>query len=204
MKFQTKKIIAVIMFMGFSFAVLVGMNDFVFASGATGTLGDNSYVPLAPLPGTTNSGGSVNLNTYIPGVFNLAIGIAGVLAVLMIVIGGVEYMTTDAIQGKTEGKTRIQNALWGLLLALVSWVMLHTINPNLTVFDLNVKTITIIPNDNGPRTITPTTTGTNDNRQQTTTSGGGTQTQTTTGVDNNQVQTTTSGGGTQTRTTTNN
>lgn len=101
--------------------------------------GKKEYTPLAPLPGTTNSEGQVTLDSYIPGIFNLTIGIAGVLAVLMILIGGVEYITTDAIQGKQDGKGRISNALWGLILVLVSWILLYTINPKLTVFDLTIK-----------------------------------------------------------------
>lgn len=134
-------------FIGLGFAVFGGAIDFAYA------VDDNGYFPLAPLPGTTKGDCSANnkdnkcvtdLNTYIPGIFNLAIGIAGVLAVLMIVIGGVEYMTTDAITGKSEGKKRINDALWGLLLVLVSYILLYTINPKLTIFDLNVADQEII------------------------------------------------------------
>lgn len=141
MKFRNKKITMFSIFIGLGFAVFGGAIDFVYA------VDNSSYFPLAPLPGTTKGDCSADnkdnkcvtdLNTYIPGIFNLAIGIAGVLAVLMIVIGGVEYMTTDAIGGKSEGKERISNALRGLLLVLVSWILLHTINPKLTIFDLNV------------------------------------------------------------------
>lgn len=128
MKLRTEKFIATIMFTALSFVIFGGAANFIHAD----------YIPLASLPGTTDSKGSVNLNTYIPGIFNLTIGIAGVLAVLMIVIGGVEYMTTDAIQGKADGKARINNALWGLLLVLVSYILLYTINPRLTIFDLSV------------------------------------------------------------------
>ncbi len=137
MKLEAKKIIVVIIFIGVGIAVFGDIVGFVSAAGTS----DGSYVPLAKLPGTTNSNGTLSLNTYIPGIFNLAVGIAAVLAVLMIIIGGVEYMTTDAISGKAEGKARINNALWGLLLVLVSYILLHTINPKLTVFDLNIKPV---------------------------------------------------------------
>lgn len=145
MKFRNKKITMLSVFIGFSLVAFGGAIDFVYA------VDNSSYVPLAPLPGTTmgdcvtkdgkTSGCTTDINTYIPGIFNLAIGIAGVLAVLMIVIGGVEYMTTDAIKGISEGKERINNALWGLLLVLVSYILLWTINPKLTIFDLSVKKI---------------------------------------------------------------
>jgi hypothetical protein len=53
----------------------------------------------------------------------------------MIVIGGVQYLSTDAISGKNEGRKKIENALGGLLLAILAWLILNTINPEL----LNIK-----------------------------------------------------------------
>ena len=140
MKNKTKKILAVVIFLG-----LCAFNIGILTHSVSAQSASNSwdkYTPLAPLPGTTNEEGETDIQTYIPGIFKLAIGIAGVLAVLMIIIGGVEYITTDAIQGKSEGKARIQNALWGLVLVLVSWILLYTVNPKLTVFNLNVETTT--------------------------------------------------------------
>lgn len=141
MELKNKKIITIIIFLGFSFAFLGSLSALTEAAGGAGGSWDK-YTPLAPLPGTTDKNGTTDIQTYIPGVFKLAIGIAGVLAVLMIIIGGVEYITTDAIQGKSEGKERIQNALWGLVLVLVSWILLYTINQDLIKFNLNVETTT--------------------------------------------------------------
>lgn len=148
MKYKSKKIIAIMIFLGISFIFGGSLNNFVFAQDSSESW--DQYTPLAPLPGTTSgdcvkdedgkiSDCTTDIQTYLPGVFKLAIGIAGVLAVLMIIIGGVQYITTDAIQGKSEGKERIQNALWGLVLVLVSWILLYTINPKLTVFNLNIE-----------------------------------------------------------------
>lgn len=157
MKLKNKKTTTIITFIVLCLIVFAGSFSLTVASGVTGSWKEesswNEYVPMAPLPGTTRgecvtnkkgkvSGCATDIQTYMPGVFNLAIGIAGVLAVLMIIIGGVQYITTDAIQGKSEGKERIQNALLGLVLVLVSWILLYTINPKLTVFDLNVDTTT--------------------------------------------------------------
>lgn len=94
-----------------------------------------NYVPLAPLPNTT-SGSTTNLAIYAKGIFALLIGVASVLAVIMIVIGGVQYMSTDAISGKSEGKEKITQALYGLLLAMACWLILYTINPNLLNFNI--------------------------------------------------------------------
>lgn len=121
----------------------------------------DDYTVLAPLPGTTdcdsgslkqitttkNADGTVSISsgckskfeTYLPGVFNLAIGIAAVLAFIMLTYGGIKYMTSDAIGGKSEGRSNIENALWGLLLVISAWVILNTINPQLLKFDFNLK-----------------------------------------------------------------
>lgn len=142
MKFSIKKTFSMLLFVGLALIILGGWFNFTFAGASDDSSTNNNkngYTPLTILPGTTNSEGQVTIDSYLPGIFNLTIGIAGVLAVLMILIGGVEYITTDAIQGKSDGKARIQNALWGLILVLVSWILLHTINPKLTVFDLTIK-----------------------------------------------------------------
>ncbi len=102
------------------------------------------YTPLSPLPYTCTTGdancssGKTELSTYLPGMFKLLIGIAGVLAVIEIVIGGIEYMSTDSISGKSDGKERIKRALLGLLLAILAWFILKTINPNLVSTTLKI------------------------------------------------------------------
>ncbi len=73
----------------------------------------------------TTIGGYVNI------MFKIIIGIVGVLAVVMLVLGGVQYMSTDAISGKESGKETIQHALGGLILALGAFIILNTINPNI-------------------------------------------------------------------------
>jgi len=102
------------------------------------------YEPLVALPGTGEGGtigNKVTLATYLPGIFNLTIAVAGALAVIVMVIGGVQYLSTDAISGREAGKERMTNALVGLLLALASWVILYTLNPKILVFDLNLQRI---------------------------------------------------------------
>jgi hypothetical protein len=112
----------------FLLAVLVTPLHHIFA-----TLPPINYTPLAPLPGFTSidvtdvNGLSIYLNTMIA----LFIGICAVLAVIMIVLGGIQYATSELISSKEAGKERIRNALFGLLLALGSWLILNTINPDL-------------------------------------------------------------------------
>lgn len=103
------------------------------------------YTLLSPLPYTTTSGGLDNpkgekttFSTYLKGAYQLFFGIAGVLAVIMIVAGGFQYATTDAIQNKELGRERIKNAVLGLLLAFSTYIILYTISPGLLTFNLNV------------------------------------------------------------------
>lgn len=103
------------------------------------------YKLLTPLPiGPNNTNAEiVTAETYIPGIIMLIIGIAGVLAVVKIIFGGIQYMSTDAIGGKSEGKTHITNALWGLLLIISAYIILFTINPNLVNLNLEIKGLRI-------------------------------------------------------------
>ncbi len=72
-------------------------------------------------------------------LFQFGIIIAGFLSVVMIAVGGIQYMSTDAVSNKTEGKDRITYALLGLLLVLFSWILLYTINPDILKFNLFEK-----------------------------------------------------------------
>lgn len=66
---------------------------------------------------------------------------AGILAMLMIVIGGVQYVAAGAAgnpENVKDATNRIVMALGGLALALSSWLILNTINPNLLNFELNL------------------------------------------------------------------
>jgi len=85
----------------------------------------------------TNNGQSSSLSSYLNPMITIFIGICAVLAVIMILMGGIEYMTSELISSKEAGKERIRNALLGLVLALGAWTILHTINPNLLNSDIN-------------------------------------------------------------------
>jgi hypothetical protein len=106
---------------------------------------DKDYTVLAPLPGTTLPGDDTkaDLTSYIPGVFKLIIGLASVIAVAYIIFGGFKYITTDAILGKEEGKKLIQNAIYGLFMVSIAWLILYTINPRILTFDLNISALSV-------------------------------------------------------------
>jgi hypothetical protein len=83
-------------------------------------------------------------------MIKIVIGFGAVLAMVMIVMGGIEYMTDELISGKEAGKERIRNAILGLLLALGAYLILNTINPQLLsacLDKLPQAEITILPFD---------------------------------------------------------
>ena len=82
-------------------------------------------------PGSNTSGTTASFSTYVAYAYNLFIALAAVAAVFMIVFGGFEYVTSTIPGNKNDGKKRIENALWGLLLVLGSYLILRTINPQL-------------------------------------------------------------------------
>jgi len=87
------------------------------------------YTLLAPIG--TFKVATDNIGDYFNKIFIIAIGLCGVLAVIMIVIGGVQYMGDESVFGKTDAKDRIKNAILGLFIALGSFALLNTINPEL-------------------------------------------------------------------------
>jgi len=113
---------------------------------------DQGYALLEPLPGTeTAPGTSVGLSGYLEAVFAFGISLAGIFAVLMIVIGGIEYITAYGNPGRAEtAKNRIWQALIGLLLVVSAWLILYTINPDLTKGQLNIP-----PLPSGLKTLQP-------------------------------------------------
>src|SRR3989344_1569525 len=64
---------------------------------------------------------NVTIEEYLTWAFRFVLALAGFLAVMMIVIGGVEYIISGASESmRGEAKKRIENAIWGLVMALVS------------------------------------------------------------------------------------
>jgi len=72
------------------------------------------------------------ISEYIAVIYKYGIGLAAVLATIMIMIGGFIWLTSAGSPDKVgKGKEFITSALTGLLLALFSYMILATVNPNL-------------------------------------------------------------------------
>lgn len=116
----------------------------------------NEYKLLEPPPAVDGSGKimtSINLNTYIEYVFKFSIALAVFLAVIMIIWGGFEYMLSEIPFIKTNAKSRITNAIMGLLGALVSYLILVTIDPRLVQINTTIDPI-CPPNSAGSTSTT--------------------------------------------------
>ena len=134
---------------------------------------ETDYYPLATLPGvgekcaadstgkiicvkttptdcTTDAQGnktctpSSAFGTYLNAMIKIFIGICAILALIMIVFGGIQYMTSGLVSSKLAAKDTITNAILGLLLALGAFAILNTINPDLLGLNLNkMETVAI-------------------------------------------------------------
>ena len=85
----------------------------------------------------------VDFATYVQYMFNLLIALAAVTAVFMIVWGGFQYMSADSFQNKSDGLKKLENAIYGLLLVLCSFLILRTIDPRL----VNIPSTLVKPLD---------------------------------------------------------
>lgn len=102
------------------------------ATKESSTFGTKSYVPLSVIPGLTDSKNStVTMKPFLQLIFKWGIAIAVLLSIVMITFGGFQYMTTDAVYDKSEGRAKINAAIIGLLLALSAWLILQTVDPRI-------------------------------------------------------------------------
>ena len=93
------------------------------------------YSPLIDMPGDLAGGN--NIDSYINNLYVFAITIAGLLAVIKIIVGGVKWMMSDVVTQKAQAIKDIQSALLGLIIVLSAVVILSVINPNLVKVDLS-------------------------------------------------------------------
>ena len=74
------------------------------------------------------------LNEIVAWFYYFIIGVAGLAAFVMLVTGGVKYLTSAGSPSAiSDAKDQIKSALLGLLIILMSWLILQVINPDLTV-----------------------------------------------------------------------
>jgi len=77
-----------------------------------------------------------SLPDIINAFLGLTVGVAAILAVIMLSIGGFKYMTSESMFRLGDAREQIANAIIGLLIVLAAVLILKTINPQLV--SLNV------------------------------------------------------------------
>jgi len=145
---QSFKIIKISLIIIISFSFVFGITSTDAAEGNSNL----EYEMEVGIPGSDYSkgdtfkpsGNTSDIGNYIKAIYNYGIGIAGILAVVVIMIGGVVWLTAGGNTNKVESaKQWIGGALSGLVLVLTSYMLLYQINPNLVEFrNQEITTIT--------------------------------------------------------------
>jgi hypothetical protein len=99
--------------------------------------GANEGLELVEIPFVEGGG----LEGIVTGLFYLSIVIAGMLAVVKLVIAGAKYMMSDVVTTKQSAIADIKGAIIGLLLVMGTVVILSTINADITNSNLELPSL---------------------------------------------------------------
>lgn len=107
----------------------------VTAGGGGGTSGGGS---------NTSGGGFVtpDVSNYLSRLYLWFLGFVGISALFGLVTGGILYMFAGANITKTDqARTWIKNAISGIILAAISFLLLNTINPELVKHGFDIGAV---------------------------------------------------------------
>ncbi|MBU3918928.1 hypothetical protein KKC63_03450 [Patescibacteria group bacterium] len=95
---------------GFIFAIAMASANFAGAA---------EWTPLVRIPGLPATG-TVNLSMYLIGLYNFMLSVVGIVAVIMLIIGGMRYITAVGNPSAIgDAKDIINSAITGLIFALL-------------------------------------------------------------------------------------
>ncbi len=92
-------------------------------------LANEPFVPIVGIPGVS---ATPDFNSYVNALYLLSISLAALLAVVKIILAGVQWMFSDVVTDISLAKQNIRGALIGLLIVMSAVLVLRTINPDLT------------------------------------------------------------------------
>ncbi len=109
-----------------------------------------SFTPQVPVPGYTfdsSAKSTKNIAEYVKAIYKYAIGIVGIIAAVVLMFGGILWITAGGNSGRIgEAKSWIGASLAGLLIALTSYLILATVNPALVNFKITgVAPVQVLP-----------------------------------------------------------
>jgi hypothetical protein len=97
--------------------------------------GLEKFSEVAPCPDDPTKKCVKWIGEYIAGLYKYAIGIVGILAAVVLMIGGVIWITAGGNQTRVgEARAWIGASLTGLIIALTSYMILYQVNPDLVNF----------------------------------------------------------------------
>lgn len=143
--------------------VLLAVPQASQAAGATGSWDENTGVNFVPQVGIDDTfrkdtayaipKDTKAIGEYIKSIYKYAIGAVGILAAVVLMVGGIMWITAGGSAERIgEAKAWITASLTGLVIALCSYMILYTVNPNLVNF--KITTIKTVEGINTGRCIT--------------------------------------------------
>jgi len=101
------------------------------------------FVPLAPIPGLTDTVETDNLATFFNALYMFAIGAAVVLAIVQLIRAGIMYMGGDSVTKTEQARSIIRDTIFGLLLVLAPALVFGIINPDILNLRLDTSALNI-------------------------------------------------------------
>lgn len=103
----------------------------------TDTQTQTGFVPLTHFPQITALSNSAGFGDFVNQLYKILIGAGAVIAVIMIMVAGVQFMTSrGSVTSNEKAKSRIQNAILGLILILAPTIVFGIINPQILRIDI--------------------------------------------------------------------
>lgn len=100
----------------------------LFTAGVLAVVPAQSAMASVWVAPQNNSGAPDNLETITQNVTNWILGFIGLIAVLFIIWGGVQYLTAGGNQNQMEdAKTTIKNAVMGLVIAGIAYAIVTAV-----------------------------------------------------------------------------
>ncbi len=107
----------------------------------------NGFTALAPIPGLTSGDAtsvvnSATLTSFFNNLYKYLIGLAAMLAIIEIIWGGLQISSSQGSASKvSEGRERITQAIFGLILVLSPVLVFSLINPSILNLSLDLPPI---------------------------------------------------------------
>lgn len=162
-KNQNKKIKSLTILIVLAICFL-GLPYFVFATTSTSKFETLYFTPQIEIPnsgisGKTSLSGAPNadgvvtsnlLGVYIKAIYNYGLSVAGILAAIVMMAGGIMWLTSGGDSGQvSKAKSFIGGSLVGLFLLFGTYIILNTVNPLLVELkELPTMTIKSVVTEN--------------------------------------------------------